>query len=178
MNKINHTMYRGTVNKQLSVVYQYQKTNKERFETVREFNGTMSIKPSFSVSIGEPYGSPNHVFIPSSLYFHFVVLFDKSVKLVQQHLTELFPEISKTEFEIDSKVLDRFMTEKAMSVNGMTIIPCTWVNDTDECFPAIQLNTEHGTCRIPLGDAIAIAQMLTTFDPITCGLLMLNMIGY
>lgn len=177
MDKINHTLYRGTVNNKLRVVYQYQKKTNEKYATVKDFNGVTYIEPSFSLSIGEPYGSPNRVFIPSSNYFQFVILLDKSVKLTQQHILELFPDMSNTEFTIDTLMLERFTTEKAMHVDGMTIIPCVWSNDTNECFPALQINTMHGTCRIPLEDCMAISQMLSTFDPHMFGLLMLNMIG-
>ena len=117
------------------------------------------------------------IFIPGRDYFQFVMLLDKSVKLVQQHALELFPNMTSTEFDIDYRILERFSTEKAMHVNGMTIIPSTWVNDSDETFPAIQVNTMNGTCRIPLEDAMTISQMLSTFDPVTFGMLLLNMFG-
>jgi len=178
MNKINHTLYRGSVNKQLRVMYQYQKkTSVDKFPTIKEYNGTTYIEPSFSLTIGEPYGSPNRVFIPGSGYFHFTLLLHKSIKLIQQHLLELFPDMAKSEFEIDSMVLERFITEKAMHVNGMTMIPCKWVNETNECFPGIQINSLHGTCRIPMEDCMAIDKMLSTFDPNMFGLLMLQMMG-
>jgi len=178
MNKINHTLYRGIINKQLRVVYQYQKKVNDKFPTMKDYRDTTYIEPSFSLTIGEPYGSPNRLFLPANNYSHFVLLLHKSIKLVQQHLLELFPNMNNTEFEIDSLVLERFTTEKAMHINGMTIIPCVWSNEANECYPAIQVNTMHGSCRIPLEDAMAIDHTLYTFDPLTFGLLMLNMIGY
>lgn len=177
MDKVNHVMYRCSVNKKIKVEYQFQKKSDGKFNTVRDFKGTTYIDPTFSITIGEPYGSPNRLFIAGKDYFQFVMLLDKSVKLVQQHALELFPNMSSSEFEIDSRVLERFSTEKAMHINGMTILPCVWANDVNETFPAIQINTMNGTCRIPLEDAMAISQMLSTFDPLTFGLLMLNMIG-
>lgn len=175
MDKINHTMFRCSVNKQIRVEYQFQQKSDGKFNTIREFKNTMYIEPSFSVTIGEPYGSPNRIFIPGKDYFQFVMLLEKSVKLIQQHVLELFPDLSSNEFEIDSRVLERFSTEKAMHVNGMTIMPCTWSNQVNETFPAIQINTMNGTCRIPLEDAMTISRMFSTFDPITFGMLLLNM---
>lgn len=177
MDKINHTMFRCSVNKQIRVEYQFQRRTDGKFSTCKEYKNTLYIEPSFSVTIGEPYGSPNRIFIPSKDYFQFVVLLKKSVTLIQQHVLELFPNLSSKEFEIDPLVLERFSTEKAMYINGMSMLPCTWTNDTDETFPAIQINTMHGYCRIPLEDAIAISQMLSTFDPIVFGTLLLNMLS-
>jgi hypothetical protein len=71
------------------------------------------------------------------------------------------------------------MTEKAMSSAGYTIIPSVWVNDTNESYPALDINSlNHGICRIPIEDALAIDQMFLTFDPNTFGFLMLGMLGY
>lgn len=178
MDKISHTMLTCSVNKKLKVEYQFQRKTSSKFNTVREYNNTMYITPSFSMIIGEPYGSPNRIFIPSKDYFQFVILLDKSVKLVQQYALELFPNMTSTEFDIDHRALERFSTEKAMYSNGMSIIPTTWSNDVNETFPAIQVTTMNGVCRIPLEDAMVISQMLSTFDPHTFGLLLLNMIGY
>lgn len=175
MDKITHTMYRCSVNKQIKVEYQFQKKTDGKFSTIREFKNNMYIEPSFSLTIGEPYGSPNRIFIVSKDYWQFVMLLEKSVRLIQEHVLELFPDLSSNEFEIDSRVLERFSTEKAMHINGMTILPCTWSNDANETFPAILVNTMHGSCRIPLEDAMVISKMLSTFDPITFGLLMMNM---
>lgn len=178
MNKINHTLYHGNINKNIKVVYQYQKRSEERFQTIKEYKGALYIEPGFSLTIGEPYGSPNRMFITSNDYPHFVILLHKTIKLVQQHLLELFPNMNQEEYQIDSLVLERFITEKAMHINGMTMTPCVWVNDSQSCFPAISVVTLHGSCKIPLEDCMGIDQVLRTFDPNMFGLMMLNMMGY
>lgn len=177
MDRINHTMFRCSINKQIRVEFQFQRKTDGKFQTIREYKNTIHIESSFSITIGEPYGSPNHIFIPSKDYFQFVMLLDKSVKLIQQHLLELFPNLTADEFEIDHMVLERFSVEKAMHVNGMTILPCTWSNETNETYPAININTMNGCCKIPLQDAMSISQMLSNFDPNTFGMLLLNMIS-
>lgn len=176
--KVYHTIYQGFVNRKFKVEYAYQKKSDGNYKTLKDCGDKTYMHPAFSVYFGEQFGSTNRINIMSKDYFQFVVLFTKSVKLIQEHLFELFPNMNKTEFEIDTMVLERFITEKAMYVNGMTIIPCTWVNDVDETFAAVQINTKDGSCRVPMEDAIAVSQMFSTFDPHTFGLLMLQMIGY
>ena len=101
----------------------------------------------------------------------------KAIKLVSENLFEIFPNISKTEFEADERVLERFQTEKALSVAGMTAMPATWVNAQSECFPAIKIESKHGCVTIPLEDAIPLEAMLNGFDPIVYSLTMLHFFG-
>jgi hypothetical protein len=98
--------------------------------------------------------------------------------MVSEHLYEIFPNVDKTDFEMDSKTMERFMTEKAMHTSGMTIVPTVWVNSTSECFPGLRISgTNMNTFSFPLEDAIPIVKMLNTFDPYNMGLTMLRMIG-
>ena len=55
MDKINHLMLNCSVNKKLKVEYQFQRKTSGKFSTVHEYNNTMYITPSFSITIGEPY---------------------------------------------------------------------------------------------------------------------------
>jgi hypothetical protein len=176
-NVINHTILRGSINTQLKVDYKFYYKKDDKYPTIRYFKDTMYIEPSFSITIGEPYGSPNNVFITNKDYFPFVLLLKKSIELIQQHLSELFPNLSSTELEIDSLALESFMTSKAMRINGMTIYPTTWSNQTNETFPAILIETKRSRCRVPLEDGLIISQMLSTFDPNTFGIMLLNMMG-
>lgn len=179
MDKINHTLYRCQVNPRLKISYLYKKIVRERYGTINVYKDTIYINPSFMLSIDEGVNSSNRVSILSSNYYSFVMLFHKSLKQIQKYIHDLFPGINKTEFEVDRLALQRFMTEKAMSSAGYTIIPSVWVNDTNESYPALDINSlNHGICRIPIEDALAIDQMFSTFDPNTFGFLMLGMLGY
>lgn len=177
MDKISHTLYTCSVNKKMKVDYLYQLRKDGKFQTVREYKGTTFIDPSFSISIGEPYGSPNRIFIPNRHYFQFVTLLNKSIPLIQSYASELFTDISEGHAEINHQALERFTLEKAMYVDKMRILPCCWSNDASETFTAIDIESFNGRCKIPLEDAIVISQMLSTFDPFTFGMLLLNMIG-
>lgn len=173
MNSVNHVLYRGIVNKNLRMTYQYQKKD-GKYKTVQEYNDSIYIEPAFGISIGEPYGSPNRYYVVSKQYANFVMLLHKSLIQVQSHLTELYQNIGTEETTIDTLTLERFITEKAMRIHGVTIVPCVWSNESSS-YPAIEVSSVNGRCRIPLEDAMAIDQTLSTFDPFTFGLLILNM---
>lgn len=177
MNKISHVLYKSAINKDLKVEYLYQIQRDGKFQTVKDYKGTTYIDSGFSINIGEPYGSPNHVFIPGKQYFQFVALLMKSIPTIQSYLQELYSDMTEGHVEINHQALERFLVEKTMYVNKMRIVPSVWANLTDETFMAIQIESFHGNCKIPLEDAISISQMLSTFDPHTFGLLLLNMIG-
>jgi hypothetical protein len=140
-------------------------TNEGQYPNIRRRdNGDFSYHPQFSISISEGFEKP-YIFIPNNRYAAFVLLLKKTIKLVSEHMLELYPDTNKTEFDIDSRTLERFQHEKSMTTGGMTILPDVWINDTNECFPALRFETLWGTCKIPFEDCMAIAQMFRSFDP-------------
>lgn len=173
-NRINHTLYSGNVNKSLRVNYIYKVEN-ERFQTVKSTSHGFNILPGFSISISEGF-EMDKIFIPGGFYHMFVALFHKSIPIVQQHIHELYPNLNQEEFEINSRVLERFMTEKALGAGGTSIVPDKWVDQTGKCYPALKVDGLYGHCKIPLEDCIALDQLFMTFDPLTFGLIMLNML--
>lgn len=81
--------------------------------------------------------------------------------------------MDSSEFDIDSRTLDRFKTEKACSSAGMSMYPDIWVSKESQTYPAIQINTTFGQCtslKIPLEDAIPLNSLLKKVDPIQYGL--------
>jgi hypothetical protein len=163
--KINHVMFRGLVNKDLRVTYNMTYTNEGQYTNIKKKdNGDFTYHPQFSISISEGF-EKDHIFIPNNRYPQFVLLLRKTIKIVSEHMLELFPDTSKSEFDIDQRTLDRFQQEKAMTTGGMTILPDVWINETNECFPALRFETLWGTCKIPFEDCMAIAQMFRSFDP-------------
>lgn len=173
-------LYRGSndsINKELLVVYTYDFSTTGDFPTVKtKPNGKQVIYPSFSISISEGFDK-NRIFLPSNKYYVFKTLFSKAIKIVSENLFEIFPNINKIEFEADERVLERFQTEKALSVSGMTAMPCVWTNPQNECFPAIKIESKYGCVSIPLEDAIPLEAMFTSFDPIVYSLTMLHFFG-
>lgn len=175
--RVDHLLMKGFVDSRLRASFKYDFKDSE-FPTVKQIRDDIySINPSYALVISRSF--EDSIFIPSHKYFPFVILFEKSVKLISDNLYDLFPDINDTEFGIDSKMLDIFRTEKAMSTAGLTIIPCVWVNnETNECHPGVEISgTNVNTFRLPLEDAISIAKMLSVFDPINMGLNTLRIMG-
>ena len=175
--RLNHLLMTGSVDPQLRVTYMYEFSQEGKFTTIiQPREDFVSIYPSFSLRLSRSF--EDGVFIPGKKYFPFIVLLEKTVAMVSEHLYEIFPNVGKTDFEMDSKTMERFMTEKAMHTSGMTIVPTVWVNSTSECFPGLRISgTNMNTFSFPLEDAIPIVKMLNTFDPYNMGLTMLRMIG-
>lgn len=178
--RIDTPLFRGTqesVNKNLIVSYVYMFQPSGQFQTVKEHpNGKITINPSFGISISEGFDKPR-IFIPGGKYYSFLTLFDKTITLISENLYEIFPNVNKIEFEIDSRVLERFQTEKAMTTAGMTAVPAVWVDETNSCYPGIRINTSSGSVIIPLEDAIPIKEMFKRFDPILYSINMLRFFG-
>lgn len=163
--KINHCLFRGLINTNARVTYNMTYTNEGQYPNIRKRdNGDMSYYPQFSLSISEGF-EKDHIFIPNNRYPQFVLLLRKTIKLVSEHMLELYPDTNKTEFDMDSRTIERFRDEKSMTTGGMTILPDVWSNDSGECFPALRFETLYGTCKLPFEDCMAIAQMLRSFDP-------------
>jgi hypothetical protein len=159
------------------VTYIYSFNTDEKYPTVKQKrNGGYSIDPSFSISISEGFDKPR-IFIPGNKYFAFISLFRKALQLIKENLFTIFPNVNKFEFETDSRVLDRFQNEKALSTAGMTAIPAVWSNEQNECFPGIKISSMNGSVIIPLEDAIPLVEMLKHFDPIVYSISMLRFFG-
>lgn len=175
--RIDTTLYKGFVNKDLRVSYLYNFEQSGQFQTiVQKDNGNVTIRPAFGISISEGFGKC-HMFIPSNKYYSFASLLKKSVKLISDNLYDIFPNINRIEFEIDSRVMERFQTEQALTTNGMTMVPAVWIDSTNSCYPGIKVNTTNGYITIPLEDAIPISKMLNSFEPHSFGLSILRIIG-
>lgn len=173
-------IYRGSresVNPEMYVTYHYTFTAEGNYTTIREkSSGGYVVDPSYAISISEGFDKPN-IFLPGIKYYSFVTLFDKSVKMISDNLFTIFPNVNRTEFDIDSKALERFQTEKALTTAGMTAVPSVWVNSTSECFPGIRISSKHGSVTIPLEDAIPLVEMFKRFDPIVYSISMLRFFG-
>lgn len=173
-------LYKATkysINQEFMITYQYTFEQNGDFPTVkRKRNGGYIINPSFAISLSEGFDR-NRLFLPGIYYYPFTSLLEKTVKLTSENLFTLFPDVSRTEFEIDPKALERFQTEKALTTVGMTGSPCTWVNKVNETFPAVRVSCKYGYITIPLEDAISIVELLKGFDPIAYSISMLRFFG-
>ena len=175
--RIDSVLYRGFVDKDLRVTYIYNFESYGKFPTIiQKDNGNVVIYPAYALSISEGFDKP-HVYIPTNKYHSFVSLLEKCIKLVSDNLYDIFPNVNKIEFETDSRVLERFQTEQALSTNGITMIPAVWTDGSGSCFPGIQINMMNGSITIPFEDVISIGQMLKTFEPNQFGLSILRIIG-
>ena len=177
--KVETILFRGTAesaNKNMTISYVYDFETDGKYATIKQRPNSISIHHSFGISISEGFEKPR-IFIPGVKYYHFLTLLDKSVTLISDNLYEIFPDVNKLEFEADSRVLERFQTEKALSVLGMTAIPTVWVDETSLCYPGIRINTKSGFVSIPLEDAIPIMEMFKRFDPICYAINMLKFFG-
>ncbi len=173
-------LYKGSkesVNPGLMVTYLYDFEVGGNFPTIKEKrNGSYSINPSFGISISEGFDKPR-IFIPGIRYYAFSTLFEKAIKLISENLFTIFPNVNKIEFEIDSRALERFQTEKALTTAGMSAYPAVWSDETNACYPGIRINTKQGYVTIPLEDAIPLSEMFKRFDPILYSINMLRFFG-
>lgn len=173
-------IYKGTkesVNPSLLVTYLYNFDMDGDFPTIREKkNGGYVINPSFGISISEGFDKPR-IFIPGVRYYSFSTLFEKAIKLVSENLFTIFPNVNKIEFEIDSRALERFQTEKALTTSSMTAYPAVWCDETNACYPGIRINTKQGYVTIPLEDAIPLSELFKRFDPLLYSINMLRFFG-
>lgn len=180
MKRINYMLYRGSVNKDLRLdyIYTYESDPETKYLTVKknQETGTMSIFPAYAMSISEGYDKPR-MFIPGS---HVCPVFDmlsKTVKATSEHLTELYPDINKSEFDINQVALNDFTINNAVSVNGYNALPGIYVTAENECKPCIRMTNARGDfVRIPLTDAIIITKVMKHFDPDLFGINLLRII--
>lgn len=179
MNRVNYKLFRGTVEKNLVVNYIYTFEGEGDFKTiyVRDSNNSATILPSFGISISMGYGKEN-VYVTTNMFYTFITVLESTVKMISEHLYELFPNAGRAEFEIDTKTLERFQTEKAIANNGITMMPCVYVDETNQCYPGIQISTlKCGSIKIPFQDAIPMSKMLSSIDPHLMGLSILRILG-
>ena len=174
IQKINHLLMKGTVDKDLYVTYRYKFSNEE-YPTIKQFNGLISIAPTYSITISRNF--EDSIFIPDRQYFSFVELLSKTTRAISDELYKLFPDINDIEFGIDHKMLDIFRVEKAMSTNGITMLPTVWVDSTSKCYPGIEISGNNRCFKFPLEDAIIMNRLFDVFDPINMGMNMLRMLG-
>ena len=168
----------GSVNSSMYISYVYMfEDDPDNFPTVKvKRGGGLIIQPSFGIVISEGY-EKNRIFIPGMRYYTFVTLIDKALTAIQENLFKLFPNVMSTEFEVDSRALEIFQTEKALTTAGMTAVPAVWTNATSECFPGIKISYKENFVTIPLEDAIPIVEMFKRFDPIVYSVAMLELFG-
>lgn len=176
MKNFTMTLFNGSINKELRAVFGYKyvlNSPDGKYKSVRMTDrGTIILNHSYSLTINQTYDVMG-IFIPGKDWERFCVLLDKTVKLISDNLYELFPNVDSSEFDIDSRTLDRFKTEKACSSAGMSMYPDIWVSKESQTYPAIQINTTFGQCtslKIPLEDAIPLNSLLKKVDPIQYGL--------
>ena len=175
MMKLDHLLMRGFADKDLRVSFRY-KFSDEEFATIKQHGDFVSINPTYGIVIGRSF--EDSVFIGDRLYWSFVTLLEKSVKMISDSLYDLFPDVNDIEFGIDTKMLNIFRVEKAMNTNGMTMLPVVWVDKTSKCYPGIEVfGTTVRTFKFPLEDAIAMVKLFSVFDPSIMGMNMLRMIG-
>jgi len=174
MLKIDHLLMRGYVDKDLRVSFRYKFSDAE-YATVRQHGDFIFINPTYAIVISRSFD--DSIFIPDRKYFAFVSLLTKTVKLISDDLYKLFPDVNDIEFGIDHKMLDIFRVEKAMSTNGITMLPTVWSDSNSKCYPGIEICGDNRCFKFPLEDAIAMVQLFSTFDPTNMGMNILRMIG-
>ena len=161
-------------NPNLNVTYIYEYKTDENYPTVKaKRNGGYIIDPSFSISISEGFDK-NRIYIPGNKYFAFISIFRKAIDIVKDNLYTIFPDVNKTEFEIDSRALERFQTEKALMVGGITACPAVYSNETNECFPGIRVTSQYGEIIVALEDTMQLIELFKVFDPIAYSVTMLH----
>lgn len=177
--RVESILFRGLINKDLRMKYLYMFEEDGQYQTItQKDNGNITLTPSFALSITEGFGK-SHIFIPSNRYYQFITLLRKTVKMISDNLYDIFPNVNKIEFEVDSRTLERFQTEQAMATGGITMIPTVWVDQTNTCYPAIRVTTSSSPAgiSIPFEDGIPISELLRTFEPNQYGLSILRIIG-
>lgn len=175
--KVYVDIYRGFICKNLNVqfIYSYENNPESKYKTYSQGNNWGSIRHSYSFSIRTAYGDKTGLFITDKQFGAFRTLLKNSIKLISEHLYELFPKIGSTEFEISDKALDRFVTEKAQSSMNITIIPSVYATPAQETFPGIHIDDGRGgAITIPLEDAVAMYETLKSLDVINLSMQVLN----
>jgi hypothetical protein len=174
--RIESVIFKGFINKNLTVSYIFNLKLDGKYRIIEEDdNGMIKMYPGYILQLNPGYPLPR-VFISPRRYFPFVSLLEKTIKLIQENLFELFPSINKIEFEVDERMLARFQTEKALNSSNITMMPAVYTDSTNQCYPGIRvsLDDKEGAVTLPLEDAMGISQMLKTFDPNAYGLALMS----
>lgn len=170
-------IYKGFICKKLKVefVYSFENNPESKYKTYSQGKNWGSIQHSYALVIRTEFDSKTGLFITDKQFGAFRTLLKNSIKLISEHLYELFPKLGSTEFEISDKALERFITEKAQSSMNITIIPSVYVNQSQDTFPGIHIDDGRGgTVIIPLEDAIAMYDTLKSLDVINLSMNILN----
>lgn len=175
--KIDHLLMRGYVDPDIRVSYKYEFMIDNYPTITQPRDDFVKIMHSYSLQIMRTFD--DSIFIGNKRYFPFVLMLEKTVKLVSDNLYNLFPDINDFEFGIDRKMLEIFQSEKAVSSAGITMVPCVWVKAaTNECYPAIEVSGSNiKPFKIPLEDAMSMVKLFSVFDPVNMGMNMLRMLG-
>lgn len=174
--RVESILFKGFVDKGLRVSYIFTLELEGKTKIISESNnGDIKIYPGYILCIGAIYPGPR-IFVSSSKFFTFTVLLEKSIKLIQENLFELFPNVGSVEFDINERVLERFQKEKALSSANVTMMPSIYTDSTGTCSPGlrISLDDKGSSITVPLEDAIGMNQMFKTFDPNLYGLNILS----
>lgn len=186
--RVDTLLFSGSVNKDFRINYLFtikdgdDKFAPAKYSQVYDQAGSptdvLKIFPSILLNISEGFGKA-FILIGTNKYFSFVTLLSKTVDLISAHLYEIFPDADKIEFEGDAKMLEIYRNEKAMTSNGITMYPTIYVDNTNQCYPAIKCTTDKYPMgiTIPMEDAIAMNKLFSTFEPITYGLTMMQLTG-
>lgn len=179
MKTINNIIYQGIVNPELRITFTYIfDIESDKAAIISKDDNRYYVFPNYFLSISEGYEKTT-INIGSKRYFALVTLFEKSVKMIQDSLYDLFPNLNSEEFEIDQRALERFKLEKAVSSAKITIVPSTWVNRTQQCFPALSIinDVKNQLVTIPLEDAIGISALFQRFEPNTFSMMLITNMG-
>lgn len=179
VRRFESVLYRGITNREFKCSFIYTLQTEGKFKNVIEKEqGSYIVYPGYILNVCEGYERPN-LYISPRRYFPFVTLVNKTVKLVQENLYDLFPNVGRLEFEINERTLARFQTEQALNTANITMMPAVWVDSTNQCYPGIRITDEEKSLSvtIPLEDAIAFSEFLHGFDPNSYGTMMLFNMG-
>lgn len=176
--RINQSIFNGRIDRDLKVYFSFDiKGSEEKYPTITHPTPEKwTLLPQYGLFIQSGYN--NFVYVGFKLYFQFVALLKRSVASISEHLYEIFPGVDNAEFEVNSRALEIYSTEKAMSTAGMKIVPCVWTNQGGDMCPGIAFTSDKNTqISIPFEDAIAMVEMLATFDPNNMALQMFHIFG-
>lgn len=177
---ITHVLYKGNVNRELTVeyVYNFISNHPTLKPTISSSgDGYLNIQSYYGIRIQEKYGKDNKMWITSKQYWTMISLLKKAVTLMTDNLYKLYPNIGSASFQVDQIALERFQSEKSLYSNNITIQPSIWFDQTDQPYPAIEINTIGSTIKIPFEDALGIIEMFQCFDPNSFGINLLRLLG-
>lgn len=175
--QVNHLLMKGVVDTGIRVTYIMRFDMDSKYPPMtRSISDTLYTYPVFAISIGRSFD--DRLFITSKKYFSFIVILEKAVTQISNHLYEIFPDADSTDGSVNNTMLQIYRTEKAMSIDGITVIPCAYVNSTNETSPGVEIIiSTDGSFKLPLVDALIISKMLSSFDAINFQYVIMHMIG-